>query len=61
MRTEVSQVEIWVEIEGGKSDPSSTIHEIVRDRGGGEKSLAPRAEKVPAPPAIPKTGGLGGR
>lgn len=46
---------------GGKSEPASTIHETVFERGGGEKRRAPKAEKDPAPPRILKTGGLGGR
>ncbi len=61
MRADVCQDVINVVRLGGKSDPLSTIQEIVRDRGGGENSRAPRAENEPPPPRISKTGGLGGR
>lgn len=44
IRTEVSHVLIWEETEEGKSEPASIIQATVRDRGSGEKSLAPRAE-----------------
>lgn len=49
---EVSQASIWVLIVEGKSDPLSTIHATVLERGGGEKIRAPRAENEPAPPKM---------
>ena len=52
MRHEVFQALIWAVIDGGKSDPLSTTHETVLERGGGEKNRAPRAAYEPAPPKI---------
>ena len=49
-----------MDIEEGKSDPSSIIQDIVFDKGGGEKRRAPRAEYEPAPPRTSKIGGFGG-
>jgi len=48
-------------MDGGKSEPLSTIQDTVRDRGGGEKKRAPSAEKEPAPPSMSYTEGVGGR
>jgi hypothetical protein len=43
-RQEVCQLSMTEVIEGGKSEPASTIQDTVLERGGGEKSRAPRAE-----------------
>lgn len=61
MRQEVDQVLIWLDMEDGKSEPASIIHETVLERGGGENRRAPRAEYAPPPPRISNTGGFGGR
>ena len=58
---DVSQAAISFPMDAGKSDPLSTIQDTVRDRGGGEKKRAPRAEKDPAPPNMSCTEGVGGR
>ncbi len=44
IRHDVSHDFICVVVLGGKSEPLSTIQDTVRDRGGGEKRRAPRAE-----------------
>lgn len=44
----------------GKSEPASTTQEILLESGAGENKRAPMAAKVPAPPKISDTGGLGG-
>ena len=60
-RHDVFQLLICSIIVEGKSLPLSMIQETVRDKGGGEKSRAPRAEYEPPPPKMSNTGGLGGR
>jgi len=44
IRHDVFQDSICVVMLPGKSDPLSTIQEMVWERGGGEKSRAPSAE-----------------
>lgn len=59
MTTEVAQAEMSAAMGSGKSEPRSMIQPTVLESGGGEKSRAPSAEYVPAPPRISTTGGLG--
>lgn len=59
-RHDVCHSAIAVSREAGKSVPLSTIQPTFLDSGGVEKSRAPRTEKVPPPPRMSNTGGVGG-
>lgn len=59
MTAPVLQLSMTVESLAGKSEPLSITHPTERDSGGWENRRAPRAEYVPAPPSMSRTGGVG--